>query len=127
MPRARIRPHGRVAGQAGGETCVDGLPGGVVCRHFTGSSGEADHLIPIAIGGANSRANLWPEAATPYPGSHEKDELENALSELVCRRLVPLAFAQRLTATDWIAAGRWVDEHFPGLSRTHRDRFRTRP
>lgn len=75
---------------------------------------EYDHLVPLELGGAtNDPRNLWPEpGASPNP----KDSLEDRLFELVCSRRVPLAFAQRLIARDWIAAGEWVHEHFPGFS-----------
>src|SRR6266702_6916028 len=38
---------------------------------------EIDHLIPLELGGSNDIANLWPEAAAPKPGFHEKDQVEN--------------------------------------------------
>ena len=85
-------------------------------EHYNGATGEVDHLISLELGGSNARANLFPESASPRPGSHEKDRLENKLSELVCRGRVSLVFAQRLIARDWIAAGQWVHEHFPGFS-----------
>jgi hypothetical protein len=47
--------------------------------HFNGATGEVDHLVSLELGGSNSQANLFPEAATPAPGSHEKDRLENRL------------------------------------------------
>jgi hypothetical protein len=67
--------------------------------------------VPLELGGAvNDPRNLWPEpGASPNP----KDAVEDRLSELVCRGRVSLAFAQRLIAGDWIAAGQWVHEHFP--------------
>jgi hypothetical protein len=70
------------------------------------SSYEYDHFVPLELGGAtNDRRNLWPEpGASPNP----KDAVEDELSELVCRGRVSLAVAQRLIASDWIAAGRWV-------------------
>jgi hypothetical protein len=73
-------------------------------RHFNGTSGEQDHLIPIALGGANSRANLWPEAATPYPGSHEKDQLEAYMANAACAQHISLRHAQTEIATNWRAA-----------------------
>jgi hypothetical protein len=75
---------------------------------------EYDHLIPLALGGGvNDPRNMWPEpGASPNP----KDRLEDELSELTCRRRVSLAFAQRLIARNWIAAGRWVHKHLPGFS-----------
>lgn len=64
---------------------------------------EADHLIPLAIGGSNDIANLFPEAAKPAPGFREKDLVEVYLQEQVCSRNVPLAAAQRQVAADWTA------------------------
>jgi hypothetical protein len=76
---------------------------------------ELDHLISISLGGAlDSPRNLWPEAdyERVSPRSfylNPKDELEDRLHTLVCEHRMPLAVAQRLTATDWVAAYRkWV-------------------
>ncbi|MDX6727910.1 MAG: hypothetical protein QOK49_2715 [Baekduia sp.] len=52
--------------------------------HFNGASGEVDYLVSLELGGSNSRANLFPEAAGPEPGSHEKDRLENPPQPEVC-------------------------------------------
>ncbi len=59
---------------------------------------EIDHLVPLELGGANSIANLWPEAA---PGYHAKDLVENALHEAVCAGRTSLRSAQRQIARDW--------------------------
>jgi hypothetical protein len=72
-------------------------------RHFDGGDGEVDHLVSLELGGSNARANLFPEAASPRPGSHEKDRLENALHADVCAGRVSLRRAQRLIAGDWVA------------------------
>jgi hypothetical protein len=72
--------------------------------HFNGTTGEVDHLVSLEVGGSNSRANLFPEAATPPPGSHEKDRLENRLHQEVCSGQTTLAHAQKLIATDWVTA-----------------------
>ena len=65
---------------------------------------EYDHLVPLALGGAsNDPRGLWPEpGASPNP----KDRLEVRLAELVCAHRIGLADAQRLIATDWVAAYR---------------------
>lgn len=42
---------------------------------------EMDHLVPLAIGGANTAANLWPQ---PAPDYGIKDRLENELQRRVC-------------------------------------------
>src|SRR5206468_9221451 len=73
-------------------------------EHFNGADGEVDHLVSLELGGSNARANLFPEAATPRPGSHEKDRLENRLHAEVCAGTITLRRAQRLIATDWVAA-----------------------
>jgi hypothetical protein len=73
-------------------------------RHFNGGDGEVDHLVSLELGGSNARSNLFPEAAMPRPGSHEKDRLENRLQTEVCSGLITLRRAQRLMASDWIAA-----------------------
>ena len=74
---------------------------------------EEDHLISLELGGApRDPANLWPEPytvtlpdGTPV-GARVKDQLENRLNRLVCSGAMPLATAQRLIATHWIAAWR---------------------
>jgi hypothetical protein len=65
---------------------------------------ELDHLIPLELGGDNANANLWPEAAAPTPGFHQKDDLENALHDRVCAGSLALAEAQRDIALNWYAA-----------------------
>jgi len=64
---------------------------------------EVDHFIPLALGGANDIANLFPEAAAPAPGFHEKDVVEVFLQEEVCSRRASLSAAQRQISTDWLA------------------------
>ena len=64
---------------------------------------EVDHFIPLALGGANDIANLFPEAAAPTPGFHEKDIVEVFLQEQVCSGHATLAAAQRQISTDWLA------------------------
>jgi len=67
---------------------------------------EVDHLVPLELGGSNSAKNLWPEAASPKPGFHEKDRLENALHERVCSGQMSLTRAQHLFERNWVAAYR---------------------
>lgn len=64
---------------------------------------ELDHLIPLELGGNNDPANLFPEAAQPTPGFHEKDLVENYLHQEVCAGKIPLAFAQEEIARNWVA------------------------
>lgn len=60
-----------------------------------------DHLVPLELGGANRRRNLWPE---PVKASRKKDAVENRLHELVCSGAVGLRVAQAAIATDWRTA-----------------------
>ena len=62
---------------------------------------ELDHLIPLAIGGANTAANLWPQ---PQGEADLKDALESRVQDLVCSGAVPLGQAQFEMANDWVAA-----------------------
>jgi len=64
---------------------------------------EVDHLIPLELGGSNDIANLWPEAASPKPGFHEKDQVENYLHDQVCSGSMSLHDAQTQIATNWLA------------------------
>ncbi len=64
---------------------------------------EADHLIPLELGGSNDIANLFPEAGDPKPGFKEKDLVENYLHNEVCKGLIPLDIAQKQIAIDWLS------------------------
>ena len=75
---------------------------GIVYPQATGSY-EADHLIPLELGGSNEVANLFPEAGAPTPGFHEKDLVENYLHQEVCAGRIDLASAQKQIANDWLA------------------------
>lgn len=63
---------------------------------------ELDHLIPLALGGNNEVANLFPEAKTPPPGFKEKDVVEIYLYEEVCKGNIDLREAEAAIAKDWI-------------------------
>ncbi len=67
---------------------------------------ELDHLIPLELGGANTLDNVWPEAADPDPGFHQKDWLENYLHKQVCAGEMDLAIARWLIRRDWVNAYR---------------------
>ena len=54
-------------------------------------------------------ANLWPEAAEPRPGFHQKDKVENYLHRQVCAGAMSLTDAQRQIATDWIAVWKQIE------------------
>lgn len=64
---------------------------------------EADHLIPLELGGNNDIANLFPEIGEPRPGYKEKDLVENYLHDEVCAGRVSLGSAQQQIANDWVS------------------------
>lgn len=64
---------------------------------------EVDHLVPLELGGSNDIANLFPEAADPFPGFREKDLVENYLHGEVCAGSIGLPAAQKQIANDWVA------------------------
>jgi hypothetical protein len=70
---------------------------------------EVDHLIPLELGGDNTISNLWPEAAEPAPGFHEKDKVENFLHRQVCAGAMNLVDAQRQIATDWMRVWKQIE------------------
>lgn len=72
-----------------------------IASHYTGQY-EVDHLVSLELGGSNDIANLWPEAASPTPGFHQKDRVENYLHEQVCSGALTLSQAQNELATDWL-------------------------
>ncbi|WP_288109133.1 hypothetical protein [Limnobacter sp.] len=66
---------------------------------------EEDHLISLELGGAPSDPrNLWPQPHHVIGGwgSFVKDQLENRLHTMVCRRQITLAQAQQGIAHNWI-------------------------
>jgi len=122
LPDARCTPGARFSKATKAQVCRSGYAGSVrhvtsstkdaiyaaygMSGHFDGADGEVDHLISLELGGSNARANLFPESASPRPGSHQKDRLENALHAEVCSGRISLRRAQRLIAGDWVAAYR---------------------
>jgi len=67
---------------------------------------EIDHRVPLELGGADVKANLWPESYRSEWSAHLKDQLENAMRRDVCAGRVPLAAAQLVFLGDWIAVYR---------------------
>jgi hypothetical protein len=67
---------------------------------------EVDHLVSLELGGSNAMANLWPEPYAGRWGARTKDVLENTLHSLVCDGSLTLPQAQRIEATNWVAAYR---------------------
>lgn len=120
LPNARLTPGATFTGVTSAEVCTSGW----ATRHryvtaaqyheVYGEYGvrypepygtyELDHLIPLELGGDNANANLWPEPASPTPGFHQKDDLENTLHALVCAGRLGLATAQHDIASNWYAA-----------------------
>ena len=72
-----------------------------ISHHYSGEF-EDDHLVPLELGGSNDIANLWPEAASPTPGFHQKDQVENYLHDQVCSGAMSLKEAQTEIATNWL-------------------------
>jgi hypothetical protein len=99
------------------EVCVSGYSSGVrdvpnslkdkvyrtygIKKHAPGEY-EIDHFVSLALGGSNDISNLFPEAAEPRPGYHEKDKVENYLIDQVCEGTMSLEEAQILIATNWV-------------------------
>jgi hypothetical protein len=73
-----------------------------ITSHLPGQY-EVDHLVSLELGGSNDIANLWPELASPKPGFHEKDKVENYLHDQVCSGAISLKEAQIEIATNWLA------------------------
>jgi len=63
---------------------------------------EIDHYIALELGGSNEVTNLWPEPASPVPGFHEKDKVENYLHAQVCSGAMALDEAQHEISTNWL-------------------------
>jgi hypothetical protein len=59
---------------------------------------EIDHLVPLALGGSNSRENLWPQ---PIEDAEQKDRVENKVHRDVCAGRVSVEAAQRRFMEDW--------------------------
>ena len=70
--------------------------------HHSAGQYEVDHLVSLELGGSNDISNLWPEAASPTPGFHQKDKVENYLHDQVCSGAVSLQQAQYEIATNWL-------------------------
>ncbi len=71
--------------------------------HHSSGQYEVDHLVPLELGGSNDISNLWPEAAYPQPGFHQKDKVENYMHDQVCSGAMALNEAQKEIATNWLA------------------------
>lgn len=67
---------------------------------------EVDHLIPLACGGANTLANLWPQPWGGPLGARQKDRLEVRLRSRLCSGSIDLAAAHAAFRGDWSRAYR---------------------
>jgi len=72
-----------------------------IFSHTTGQY-EVDHFISLELGGSNDISNLWPEAADPVPGFHQKDLVENYLNKQICQGIISLSEAQKEISTNWV-------------------------
>jgi hypothetical protein len=63
---------------------------------------KIDHLISLQLGGSNDTANLFPKAAEPRPGFHEKDRVENYLHAQMCAGTITLLESQLLISRHWL-------------------------
>ena len=66
---------------------------------------EFDHVIPHALDGADTPANIWPQILTQ---AKVKDRLEVAATRRVCAGTMSLEHAQQRFAIDWRAFYREV-------------------
>jgi hypothetical protein len=72
-----------------------------MAQKLYGSSLEIDHIVSLELGGSNDISNLFPERASPAPGYHVKDKLENKLHSLVCSGQMTPSSARVGIATNW--------------------------
>ena len=78
---------------------------------------EVDHLVPLELGGSNSIANLFPEAARPRPGFRDKDRLENDTHDRACVGTNSYRSMQKRIASDWTALYVRLIGPLPGVGR----------
>ena len=121
LPDRHCTPGARFSRVTADDVCTPGYSGRVrnvsektkrlvyrrygILRHHRGQY-EVDHLIPLELGGSNAIKNLFPEAANPRPGFHQKDRLENRLHSKVCAGTLTLREAQRQFVLNWLNAYR---------------------
>ena len=75
----------------------------VNCTGPSQSCYEVDHLIPLEIGGADEKNNLWPQLYDGVNNAHDKDKLENYLHKQICANKMTMQQAQACISKDWIA------------------------
>ena len=65
---------------------------------------EIDHRVPLCIGGADVKENLWPQLGWQHPSYYDKDRLEAEVCRMVCDYgEMTLPDAQAIFMGDWIA------------------------
>ena len=118
FPDPSCTPGAIFTGVTATEICTPGYAGSVrnvptsvknqiyanygIASHTPGQY-EIDHYIPLELGGSNDVTNLWPEPASPQPGFHEKDKVENYLHDQVCSGAMDLSTAENEISTNWVA------------------------
>jgi hypothetical protein len=117
LPDSACTPGAIIAGATKEQICQPGYASSVrnvpasekdaiyaeydIASHYPGQY-EVDHLVSLELGGSNDLANLWPEPASPTPGFHQKDRVENYLHDQVCSGAISLSQAQIEIATNWL-------------------------
>lgn len=86
-------------------------------KTHTSGQYEVDHLVSLQLGGSNDISNLWPQPASPKPGFHEKDRVENYLHDQICKGNITVQQAQIEIATNWVA----VYKSMPGSNTNEQD------
>ena len=92
------------------ESTKDKVYAGYGIAHQSPGTYEIDHLVPLEAGGSNQIADLFPQPASPRPGFHEKDRLENSIRDRVCDDGQALRPLRRRVAKDWVALYRDLGE-----------------
>jgi hypothetical protein len=88
-----------------------------VCREYGAADcpnpekGEIDHLVPLEDGGADVVANLWWQPASPVPGYHQKDLVENWVHKQICEGAMDMTKAQTQLEQDWVVLYREMLEN----------------
>jgi hypothetical protein len=76
----------------------------------TRTSTEEDHIVSLELGGApQDPANLWPE---PHQSWNEKDSVESAAHDAVCRGALTLPQAQQAMMSNWYELGKRLGVKF---------------
>src|SRR5579864_3961904 len=117
LPDSACTPGALMPGATVDKICVSGYASSVrnvptsekdqvyseygITSHYTGQY-EVDHLVSLELGGSNDISNLWPEAANPTPGFHQKDKVENYLHDQVCAGKISLQSAQQEISSNWM-------------------------